>query len=108
MMTPQKIEVRLSGHVRVRPGLFGRIVPQVELRTLAYSACPPMPGRDPMEWDRQMRADGVTSYTWRDATWDDMQLIGVMVPAHWARDAHGVSGQMTAPTHHQDRLYVRP
>lgn len=87
MRIPRCIEVRLSGRVRVRPSLFGRIVPQVELRTLEYSACPPRPGSDPKDWNQLMRAAGVTSYTWRDATWDDMQLIGIMVPAHWSRAA---------------------
>jgi hypothetical protein len=76
------IEVRLSGRVRVRPGLFGRVIPQVEIRTFEYGAYPAMPARDPKVWEAQMRAEGVTRYTWRDATWEDMQLIGVMVPGH--------------------------
>jgi hypothetical protein len=95
MRYPRKIDVTLSGRVRVRPGLFGRIVPQVELHTLEYSACPPMPGSDPKAWERQMKAEGVACYAWRDATWDDMQMIGVMVPAHWPRAGSAVGGVNT-------------
>lgn len=68
----QHTETRLTGRIRARWGWFGKQVLQVEVATLAYSACPPRPGRDPVQWREQMKAEGETTCRWRDATWMDV------------------------------------
>jgi hypothetical protein len=65
-------ETTLTGRARARPGWFGKQVLQVEVRTLSFSACPPMPGSDPQAWRERMRRQGTVSYAWRDATWEDL------------------------------------
>lgn len=71
-MRPMLYDVELTGRARVRPGWFGRLILQVEVRTLTYSACPPMPGVSSAEWRGRMRADGEATTAWRDATWEEV------------------------------------
>ena len=81
---PCYVEAHLTGRARVRPGWRLRPILQVEVSTLEYSASPPMPGRNPAEWDRAMRAQGTTTLSWRDATWEDFaqpSLTIAMAPA---------------------------
>lgn len=84
MQLPRLYEHSLTGRMRARPGWLGRQVLQVEVATLAYSACPPRPGTTPTEWDKTMReTTGRTTHSWRDATWDDTVALtcwGALVP----------------------------
>lgn len=75
MRMPRFHEARLTGHARARPGWFGRQVLQVEVATLSYSACPPMPGSDRKEWEAKMKEAGETTYSWRDASWADIAFL---------------------------------
>jgi|GEM_PF-5978970 hypothetical protein len=97
---PKRSDLELTGRARVRPGWRGRLVLQVEVLTTIYSACPPMPGRDPREWRNLMRSEGEQRLHWRDAAWDDMHALdrldlvpaGEMHPSRpWPR-TRGVKG----------------
>lgn len=72
---PRRADVELTGRARVRPAWRGRLVLQVEERTTIYSACPPRPGSDPLEWRDLMRRQGDQQLHWRDAAWDDMHAL---------------------------------
>lgn len=87
MMMPRYRESALTGRARVRPGWFGRQILQVEVGTLTYSSCPPMPGRDPKVWLELMRAEGTVSHHWRDAEWFDMQTLETFTIGQRARQA---------------------
>lgn len=84
-MRPQHWEWRLTGRARVRPGWFGRQILQVEVRELAYSACPPRPGSDPVAWRELMRRQGTESSSWRDATFVDVQMHGLILK-NWGHE----------------------
>lgn len=108
MKMPKIHEWELTGRARVRPGWRARLVLQVEVRTVAYSACPPMPGRDPRTWREQMRREGEQLLHWRDASWEDMQALhhldlvpaGRIEPSRpWPRDGNvtPTAGMQGAP-----------
>lgn len=61
---------QLSGRVGYRRGLFGRLVPQVEVWRVMHSPIPPRPG---VEYKPQLRA------VWRDAVASDVLALGEMV-----------------------------
>lgn len=81
MRLPTIREGRRTGRVRVIPGWFGRMVLEIEWTVTEYSACPPMPGRDPKQWRERMRAEGEQYPEWRKATWDDLNKLGPIAAA---------------------------
>lgn len=100
MQMPKLSDWELTGRSRVRPGWRGRLVLQVEVRTTIYSACPPMPGRNPREWREQMRREGEQRLHWRDAGWDDMHALSrldlvpagsIEPPQPWPRSGSNVN-----------------
>lgn len=66
-------ECALTGRANVRVGWFGRLIPQVEVRRLEYSACPPLPGVSPRDWEARIKSQGARTTYWRDATWEDFR-----------------------------------
>lgn len=65
---------KLTGRVRARPGWFGRMVMQVEIKVDTFSACPPPPAcKDPVDWESRMHKG--SHLCWRDATWFDAAAI---------------------------------
>jgi hypothetical protein len=79
-----RYEHTLTGRVRIRPGWFGRMVPQVQVLVQTFSLpCPPPPHYDAQrqkEWNERERTTPKSSWTeWRDATWLDLQERGRFV-----------------------------
>lgn len=72
---PMRHDAELTGQARVRAGWRGKLVLQVQVRTIAYSALPAPPGRNVKEWREHMRSEGYATLSWRDATWADMQAL---------------------------------
>lgn len=68
-------EHRLTGRARARHSFFGGLILQVQVEVKSYSSmAPPPPGRaNDAEWKAICYRD--TEWTWRDATWDDLQSV---------------------------------
>jgi hypothetical protein len=76
---PPRMRAFLTGRARARPGLFGRIVLQVEEQQEAVKReIPPPPNYDEeqrREWRNRLPEVLWSRRAWRDATWEDLQEL---------------------------------